>query len=186
MVEVLNTQRMYLRTSRESFAAPVAGYYMKNREVFEEYESTRPDSYYTRDYQKRVMQSEISNMDAGRSMYFYMSLKSKPDRIIGSMSFANIRKEPYYSTIFGYDLHHELWGQGLATEACRAAIDYMFSDFPIHRIEARVAPENIRSIHVLERLGFIKEGPEYKSILLRGQFRDHIRYCLLNENFVLP
>ena len=184
-MQILETDRLYLKPSSEEFAGPVANYYLKNRECFECFESTRPDSYYTKEYQKRAMLSEISNMNAGRSMYYYMTLKEKPDRIIGSISFSNIRRAPYYSTIFGYDLHHDLWGRSLAYEACDAAIKAVFSDFNMHRIEARVSVDNERSIKLLERLGFIKEGMEFKSILLSGQFRDHFRYAIFNEDFTL-
>ncbi len=185
MYEEIMTDRLLLRTSREEFAPSIAGYYKKNREFFEIFESSREDRYYTKEYQRLVMRSEMTNMNEGRSMYFYVSLREKPERIIGSISFANIRKAPYYSTIFGYDVHHELWGKGIATESCREAIGFMLKSFSLHRIEARVATDNPASIRVLEHLDFIKEGLEQKSILLGGEFRDHFRYAYINEGFTL-
>ena len=47
----------------------------------------------------------------------------------------------------------------------------------IHRIESRVMTDNIKSVHIMERLGFVYEVMEYSSILIGGSFRDHLRYA---------
>lgn len=45
------------------------------------------------------------------------------------------------------------WGQGVATESCRSLIDAAFQQLPLARIIAKVNPENVRSIRVMERIG---------------------------------
>ena len=55
----------------------------------------------------------------------------------------------------------------------------LFSNYKIHRIEARVAPDNIPSIKLLERLHFRFEGIEYQSVEVNGRYTDHYRYSLL-------
>jgi ribosomal-protein-alanine N-acetyltransferase len=52
-----------------------------------------------------------------------------------------------------YALERAAWGQGLATEAARAAIAYGFDEAGLPRIVAVTRPEHTRSRHVLEKLG---------------------------------
>lgn len=44
--------------------------------------------------------------------------------------------------------------QGYATEACRAMIDYGFKEIGLPRLMNEIAPDNVPSAHLCERLGF--------------------------------
>jgi len=57
-----------------------------------------------------------------------------------------------------YILAPEYRGQGLATEAIRAAVGYGFDDLKLKRIEAWIHPENIDSIKAAGRVGFTYRG----------------------------
>ena len=50
-------------------------------------------------------------------------------------------------------LARRCWGQGHATEAARAALDYAFTTLKKDRVISLVHPENRASIRVVERLG---------------------------------
>ncbi|HZZ67057.1 MAG TPA: GNAT family N-acetyltransferase [Phenylobacterium sp.] len=56
----------------------------------------------------------------------------------------------------GYILHPDYWGQGLATEALRAAIDHVFATYPIPIVVADVDPDNAASLALLAKLGFVE------------------------------
>ena len=130
-----------------------------------------------------MLEAEVKNMENRASAYYYYSRKEEPERIIGSISFVRIRKEPYASTIFGYNLDESCQGHGYCTEACRAAIREVLKFAHIHRIESRVLTDNPKSSAILERLGFVHEGIEYAGILINGEFRDHFRYAWINEEY---
>lgn len=185
MSEEIYSERLLLRTSDPALAAPILSYYSRNRVFFSTAEPAFPEEYYTLSYQTNMQLQEVRRMENGQSAYYYFSLLHEPERIIGSMSFANIRKEPYLSTVFGYDVDEEEQGKGYTTEACSAAMKHLFTRSRIHRVEARVLPENKASIRVLEKLGFQYEGIERSSILIRGSFHDHLRYSYINEDFQL-
>ena len=53
----------------------------------------------------------------------------------------------------GYRFFRSVWGQGFATEAARACIDFGFNQLGMSRIIARALPENIASWKVLEKVG---------------------------------
>lgn len=57
-----------------------------------------------------------------------------------------------------YHQHPQFWGQGLMTEACRAAISWVTRDFGASSVQAFVDPDNTASIRLLERLAFHPTG----------------------------
>ena len=180
---VFETERLMIKTSDAEMTAQVLKYYSDNRAFFEKYQPSRDDTYYTMDYQRALLMQEERNMANLTGAYYYYYLKKDPEHIIGSISFSRIRKEPYASTIFGYNIDERFQGQGYCTEACKGSIEHVFTLAPIHRIESRALMDNQKSIRVLERLGFFYEGFEKASILINGEFRDHNRYALLNEKY---
>jgi ribosomal-protein-alanine N-acetyltransferase len=81
----------------------------------------------------------------------------------------------------GYALASQYWGQGYATEALRAAIQYGFEALDLNRIEADIDPRNIGSGRVLEKLGFRKEGYMPERWIVFGEFADTVNYGLLKR-----
>ena len=58
----------------------------------------------------------------------------------------------------GYTIARAYWGQGYATEAVQALIQFGFEKMELVRIEAVVLPENLASSRVLEKSGMQFEG----------------------------
>ena len=58
---------------------------------------------------------------------------------------------------FGFRLAQPYWGKGLATEVASVWVRAAFDDFHIDRLTAIVHPENLASIRILEKLGFLTE-----------------------------
>ncbi len=56
-----------------------------------------------------------------------------------------------------YTIAQEFWGQGLATEAARAILQYGFEKLNITRLICLIDPENIASQRVAERTGMTLE-----------------------------
>jgi len=79
----------------------------------------------------------------------------------------------------GYTLHPWARGHGYATEASAAALDYAFTVWSLHRVEASIDPGNAASRRVLERLGFRHEGTMIESYRLGDTVTDDARYGLL-------
>jgi RimJ/RimL family protein N-acetyltransferase len=57
----------------------------------------------------------------------------------------------------GWRLVREAWGQGYATEAARAALDYGFRRLLFPHVLAFTSPDNLRSQAVMCRLGLVRE-----------------------------
>ena len=54
----------------------------------------------------------------------------------------------------GFHLRPKYWGQGLASEAATAVIDYAFRELGYRALSAGHHPDNLNSKKVLEKLGF--------------------------------
>jgi RimJ/RimL family protein N-acetyltransferase len=60
----------------------------------------------------------------------------------------------------GYWLGFEHWGQGFATEAARAAIDFTFEEFDVEHLISGARVANPSSRNILEKCGFQWSGVE--------------------------
>jgi ribosomal-protein-serine acetyltransferase len=87
------------------------------------------------------------------------------------------------STNLGYWLGESYQGRGLATGACRAVIDYLFSELKLQRIEVRCAADNPKSCAIPKRLGFTKEGVLRQAQAFDDRFLDIEVYGLLAEDW---
>jgi [ribosomal protein S5]-alanine N-acetyltransferase len=83
----------------------------------------------------------------------------------------------------GYEMAVSHWGQGIAGEAARAVIEYGFTTMNLHRIEAHTIADNDRSVRLLERLGFQREGTRREYSLEDDlTFHDSAVYGLLSSD----
>lgn len=179
----LTTERLILTIEDNSKTLEVLDFYLRNKEHFEKYEPTRPDNFYTEAYQRASLSYEHSEIIKGKTLRYYIYLREQPDTIIGSINFFRMEHGPFSRTSIGYKIDAAYQGNGYAMEACLAAIPVIFSNYKIHRIEARVGLDNLRSIKLLERLHFRFEGIEYQSVEVNGSYKDHYRYSLLSQDY---
>src|SRR5262249_59335572 len=78
------------------------------------------------------------------------------DRFIGHCGLAHLPDGSDVEVL--YALARSSWGQGLATEAGRAALGHGFERVGLARIVAVTAPAHAASRRVMERLGMALEG----------------------------
>jgi ribosomal-protein-alanine N-acetyltransferase len=111
--------------------------------------------------------------DAARTNIGMWTLWLKGDRrLAGFCGFRWVGIAPEPELL--YALREDLWGQGLAGEAARKCIEWLFQTKAVSRVLAGADPANERSQRVLERLGFVAiEEP------LIGC--EHIRYFALER-----
>jgi [ribosomal protein S5]-alanine N-acetyltransferase len=67
------------------------------------------------------------------------------------------------------------------TEAVGLAICFAFETIGLHRVEANIQPENTRSIALVQRLGFTREGYSPRYLHIGGAWRDHERWARLAD-----
>jgi ribosomal-protein-alanine N-acetyltransferase len=90
------------------------------------------------------------------------------------------------SAYLGYSAFVPYDGRGYMTEGLRLVLRESFGPIGLHRVEANVQPGNARSIALVERLGFRREGYSPRYLKIGGRWRDHVRYAILAEEFLTP
>lgn len=104
--------------------------------------------------------------------------------IVGLANLTQIFLGGFRSAYLGYSAFVPHAGQGYMTEGLRLVLREAFGPVGLHRVEANVQPDNERSIALVERLGFRREGFSPRYLKIRGRWRDHVRYAILAEEFV--
>ena len=88
---------------------------------------------------------------AGTGFRWAMILKSD-QHFIGAIGFNSIGP----CSELAYHLHPRHWGKGLMTEAGRAALAWLFREEDRSSAEAFIEDQNLPSIRLIERLGFVR------------------------------
>lgn len=173
------TEHLILKLLKPSIASAqqVLDFYNKNRIVFERYEATRPDDFYTVAYHKSILTTEYNLALHQKCIRFWIYEKENPTHIIGTICFYNIIHAAYDRCETGYKFDPKYWHKGYAREAMSFGISLMFDDLSLHRIEAFVMEENVHSIRLLHDLHFQCEGICRKSIKIRGKWEDHMLFA---------
>ena len=83
----------------------------------------------------------------------------------------------------GVALLPEHRGRGLGTAAHRLVVEHLFHFTIAHRLEATTDAENIAEQHVLERVGFTREGLLRGTDFRNGTWRDTVIYGLLRTDY---
>ena len=73
-----------------------------------------------------------------------------------------------------YGIHPSHWGQGLATEASEAVLNFGFQTCGLNKIYAGADAPNAASFRVMEKLGMTYDGPR----VVNGM--EAVYYCLNN------
>jgi [ribosomal protein S5]-alanine N-acetyltransferase len=114
-----------------------------------------------------------------RSFLYFQVIHKITDKIIGWCGYHTWYLDHNRAEI-GYGLFDESYkGKGIMTEAIKPILDYGFHKMNLHRIEAFIAPENIPSIKLVERFGFIKEGHLRQHYFKNDVMEDSVVYALL-------
>ncbi|MEA2554180.1 MAG: [ribosomal protein S5]-alanine N-acetyltransferase [Fimbriimonadaceae bacterium] len=180
---VITTERLILRIGDQSDIDSEIAFYRENEDHLGPW---FPDSgrarlnrasleQYVPEFRKRALHDQ--------GYRFQLSLKTDPKRYSGVVSLARIQRGPEQTAILGYGIARILEGRGLMSEAVLAVLKFAFDDLDLHRIEAYYAPANERSGALLNRCGFESEGMMRGSLLINGQWVDHVLTSLINPNW---
>lgn len=94
----------------------------------------------------------------------------------------NLSCDKFKSGEIYYKLLPDHWGKGYATEVSKTLIKCGFEVFHLHKIEAGVSTENIKSIRVLEKCGMTREGLRRKILPIRGEWKDNYHYAIVEDD----
>jgi ribosomal-protein-alanine N-acetyltransferase len=102
--------------------------------------------------------------------------------LVGGLTIGYIRRGAAQSCMIGYWMGEKYAGQGHMLAALQVAIPYIYTGLQLHRIEAACIPENWKSIRLLEKAGFEREGVLRRYLKINGEWRDHVMFSRLAED----
>jgi ribosomal-protein-alanine N-acetyltransferase len=115
----------------------------------------------------------------------FLVVRSDDGAIAGVFSFSEIVRGAFNSAYLGYYAFAPLAGGGFMTEGLALALDVAYRRLKLHRVEVNVQPTNRRSLALVTRLGFTREGFSRRYVKIGGRWRDHVRYAMLAEDWAI-
>lgn len=145
---VLETERLTLR--RPTLADVKAMTLLANDRRIAENTRRLPHPY----LHDHAVEFVNAQADVGRETVFLIEQDYRPIGMIG------VDWRQADAPELGYWLGVDFWGQGFATEAVRAVIDFVFEEFDVEHLLAGARVANPASRNVLEKCGFQWSGVE--------------------------
>lgn len=112
-------------------------------------------------------------------------VRRDPRKLIGTIGLTGDTRRQNVPGVrmLGYATGEPYWGQGYATEAVHAALDYAFSQLRLALVSATCYPQNTPSHRVLEKGGFVYEGMLHRAErLYTGDMMDICCYIATPES----
>ena len=139
---------------------------------------SRPgDELWTLSRVRRWIAERRRDARAGTRYDLAIELRSS-QRVVGRVALKGIDDRNRRAEL-AYWLDPECWGAGLASEAVRTLCRAGLATLRLHRIDAGVLEFNRRSIALLERMGFQREGAVRDAIEYDHRWFRELRYGLL-------
>jgi ribosomal-protein-alanine N-acetyltransferase len=144
---------------------------LAEREFMAPYKPVRGDAYFTEDAQRGRMRDELRQCAEGT--LFPRFIITDEGAIAGAVTLKAVERGWAQFARLGYWVAQGANGRGLATEAVGEILATAFTEMGLHRIQADIMPDNVRSRRVLEKNGFVKFGTAREAYFIGGGWRDH-------------
>lgn len=140
----------------------------------------RWDSHKTIEDSRNMIQMWIDNYQLESTYYWGMYLQD--GEMIGSIGVSIISEYDLIGEL-GYKIGSRWWGQGYASEAAGAVINYMFNNTDIERIQSYSSVKNPASRKVMEKVGMRYEGLSRHSYRTRDGFQDCTFFGIIRDEW---
>ncbi|MCB0515565.1 MAG: GNAT family N-acetyltransferase [Chitinophagales bacterium] len=180
----LRTERLYLRSLQHFDTQAMQQYFTENLADFQASMPKVSADFLSIAYQQQLVQQHISLAKQKRMLHLLLFVADNEQAIIGDICFSQIIFSAFRSCFVGYKTAVAFQRKGFMYEALCASLHYIFTQIGLHRVEANIIPFNEKSIALVEKIGFEKEGYSHKYLQINGTWEDHLRYAILAENFV--
>ena len=170
---ILKTERLSLRPL-EAVDAAAIHQMMSDAEVMAFWDSeVIDDPAQTID----IVQSQLEEIARDEARYWTMQLAADSG-FIGVCDLSEIDRRHSRADV-GFMVARRYWGGGYTFEAMHAVIGHAAQALRLKRLQARTHLGNVRSMRLLDRLGFKREGLLRGYVERDGERRDVVLYGLL-------
>lgn len=175
----LETARLILRPLKKS-DAPVFSAYRSDLQIARYQGWEAPYSLEQAEKFIEQMQS-VTPGELGQWLQLGLQRKSGGE-IVGDVAF-HVLKDNRRTAEIGMTLAPDFHGQGFGVEAVTGLVRYLFNDLGMHRVIANCDPQNHPAYHLLERVGFRREGYFVDSLWFKGGWASEYWYAILESEW---
>ena len=182
----LVTPRLVLRPPRTGDVAEIRRLMRANQEHLKPWNPEPPpgeDPSSITEVSKTVLRHR-REWKHGRGYVFMVSERETPARFIGKLALSGIMRGAMNGAYLGYWMAADCQSRGLVTEAIRVMLDFAFGPAALHRVQAAIMPHNVRSLRVVEKLDFRREGYAERYLQIAGKWEDHVIFARTREEHV--
>ena len=119
----------------------------------------------------------------GQAFVLVITPRADDKRIVGRLALGGVLLGAFRNAYLGYWIDCEHQGQGLMTEAVRAATELALHTVGLHRVQAAVMPRNVASQRVLAKVGYRQEGLAARYLCIAGAWEDHLMFAITREEW---
>ncbi len=112
----------------------------------------------------------------------FLVCNKQHDNIMGVFNISEIVRGCFDSAYLGFYAVSDYAGQGSMSTGLTLVLQQAFNELKLHRLEANIQPENNRSIHLVKKHGFRKEGYSPRYLKVNDEWRDHERWAITYED----
>jgi [ribosomal protein S5]-alanine N-acetyltransferase len=175
----LQGQRVTLRAPQRSDFSAWAKLRNESEAFLRPWEPTWSDNELSRSaFAERRMRA-IADANAGIGFVFLI-FQRQTNTLAGGITLGAIRYGVARSGQIGYWMGEKFSGQGLMQDAVKTVSTFGFETLKLHRLEAACIPSNERSIKVLEKTGFHREGLLKSYLKINGEWQDHLLFARIS------
>ena len=152
----------------------------KSQDFLKKWEPAWPKDDLTRAGFHRRLRNYTRQRQSGDAQTYFLFDDAK-NLLLGGLSLTRIRKQPTASAVLGYWMGKEDAGNGYMSDGVRAALEHAFNRMNLDEVNAACLPRNKRSIALLEKSGFVRNGYSPKHLEINGVKEDHILFICSRE-----
>ncbi len=179
----LVTPRLVLRPPRTNDVTEIRRVLRKNHDHLKPWNPAPPpgeDPSTITEVSKTVLRQR-KDWKRGSGFVFMLAMRNEPARFVGKIALNGVMRGAMHGAYLGYWMDVDHCGKGLVTEGIRAVLDWAFGAAGLHRVQAAIMPRNERSLRVIEKLGFRREGYAERYLQIAGKWEDHVLFAKTRE-----
>jgi ribosomal-protein-alanine N-acetyltransferase len=124
----------------------------------------------------------LARADGERHEWLFLR-RREDDALVGFFAISEIVRGSFQSAFLSYGAVAAHAGRGYMTEGLELVLGRAFDGLRLHRLEANIQPRNGKSIALVRRCGFVREGISERYLKVAGRWRDHERWAIRGEQW---
>ncbi len=178
----INGQTVFLRSLTADDSKALLALRLRNRDFFAPYEPLTTEADFTLKAVRDSLEHAMREEEEDRA-YSFGIFACDDEALAGRIRLTNVFRGPWQNANIGYYVDQDRNSKGYGTEAVRLVTSFAFAEAKLHRVQAGVMTDNVRSIRVLEKAAFRREGLALRYLNIGGAWRDHFIYATTVEEW---